>query len=353
MARLLRWPTPTVCWCWKIPEVINGQPENRPPFQPGSRIITGRADNTLSVNQPYNKTQDVGSRVPYTVGCAPYKGNVRNIYNTAAGAEINVQTDANGIANTLINYPSNQVGRRFKVIAEANGGRAGSVFTHWYLGLANALLRVVAPPVIFGNVQAGQTATETVTLELLDGGIDINGDGTISLNERQPIPAETLSVETVITDPAKAAVALAQQNVVIAQVALEAANQALADFEAANGVSSSICNPTPPATVPLDKVTACATWKTLYAATLTAQTNLSKAKADLAKAEALDALHDPTATVSPEHPITNAQGRVVLTLTVKDLPLDGSVAFIITTIGPEVRAATVTITAKPQQAPAP
>ncbi|MFO1371745.1 MAG: hypothetical protein U1F42_04900 [Candidatus Competibacteraceae bacterium] len=128
---------------------INSLPsEGRLEYHVGSRVITGRDGNALYVNEPFNQvSQNVGANVWYTVGCPPQKGNVMNFTQNASGTEVIVTTDVFGVANTIMNYPASQVGRRFMLAAEANGGKVGAVMTHWYLGIPdNSVLLVKDPP---------------------------------------------------------------------------------------------------------------------------------------------------------------------------------------------------------------
>jgi len=352
------------------PEVINPNTstitslpsEGRLEYHVGSRVITGRQGNMLIVNEPFNQvSQNVGANVWYTVGCAPHKGNIAN-FNTVSGSEVSVMTDANGVANTIMNYPASQVGRRFMVVAESNGGKVGAVMTHWYLGNdVGAILTVTAPaqlaqqmpalsvtpwdPLITATlvVASGESINLPVTFQVLDGGVTSNG-----VLVRTPIPGVSISAEQpVITNPAATAAAAAEAQ-------LAQATAALAAFDAANpGVCDLIDDPTDP-NVPPKKVerdpAKCAT-RTELAATVDTATTTA------ASASALASQYNPTASVIPATLTSGGGGYAYATLMVSDLPppvgdlAGGSVDFYFSTIGPEVssEAIKITVTTNPPQ----
>lgn len=314
---------------------INSSPaEGRLEYHIGSRLITGRTGNTLTVNSPFNMvSQNVGANVWYTVGCAPQKGNVMNFNTTTGGVEVNVTTDSNGIANTVVNYPSSQVGRRFMLAAEANGGKVGAVMTHWYLGIADgSTLKLIEPTSAVtddGNilsVNVGEPLNQAITLQLVDGGVDSDGDGIP--DKFTPIPGVPVAVEIAITDPAKANAIATNEAVTVAQANLTA-------FQGLN--PTLICSPEPSDE---DEAAKCETLKELEAALETAQLAAAEAKT-------LDELHNPTASITPTSLATGANGYAKATLHVSDLPSDGQVDFFFSTIGPEILTDTLTITVKP------
>ena len=316
--------------------------------QEGGWLINGQSQaHLLAVFNTFNAVPDTGFTVPYTIGCPPYTGNVANNLNGVV-----VQTDADGIASTIINYPRTQLGRCFKLTAEANGGQVGAVMgkeklgnmvagdlcTSWYLGIpTGATLTII--PASDQNLQipVGGALTKALRIQLFDGA-----------TPPAPLPAERLSVQVVITDPDQAAVATAEAAVATAQAAVNAAQAAMA------AAGCPAVAPAPPATEPA----ACAG---LRAALVAAQTALAEANANLELAEARDALHDPTATFEPDPLITSVDGIAVMTITVADLYTaastggagDAQVQFFINTVGPEIRAATLTITVLPQGAATP
>ncbi|NJN46664.1 MAG: hypothetical protein HC808_09485, partial [Candidatus Competibacteraceae bacterium] len=55
----------------------------------------------------------------------------------------------------------------------------------------------------------------------------------------------------------------------------------------------------------------------------------------------------PTATVEPENLLTGPDGIVMPIITVNDLPPNGLVEFFFSTVGPEIRSDTVTVTVTP------
>ena len=327
--------------------------EGRLEYHVGSRIITGRQGNMLTVNAPFNQvSQNVGANVWYTVGCPPYKGNIANFDSN----EIVVSTNEVGAANTIMNYPASQVGRRFMVAAESNGGKVGAVLTHWYLGIPDdSILTIVSPanlaqqilldtPITLSpwpavvkatlEVTPGTSFSQPVTLQLLDGGIQSGG-----ALRRSPIPGVPIAVDIVINDPAETAAIRAEEEVVKAQAALDA-------FVAANpGVCDLVVkdaeNPTPVERDP-EK---CARQKGLVTALDTAQTAAVQARA-------VANLHTTTASVVPTTVATGPGGFANLVLQVDDLPVDGSVDFFFSTVGPEIRSQTVQITVKPPAPPA-
>ncbi len=348
------------------PEIINPNPstinalpsEGRPEYHVGSRIITGRAGNMLVANTPFNQTQqNVGANIWYTVGCAPHKGNVMNfnmINSPVFGlTEVIVTTDSSGVANTIMNYPASQVGRRFMLVAEGNGGKVGSVMTHWYLGTSdNSVLTITAPGQLAAQVAAiapidlvpwpglitvtqevasGAAVNLPVTLQLLDGGVTSGG-----VLRRTPVPGVPIALEIVINDPSEAAAVLAEEVVVKAQVAFDV-------FVAANpGVCDLIVDPANPEAVVERDPEKCAKQKELATA-------LDNAKIAAAQARAIANLHTPTASVVPATLASGAGGFTNLVLQVNDLPTDGSVDFFFSTVGPEIRSETLQIRVQPPQ----
>jgi hypothetical protein len=333
------------------PEVINPNPstinalpsEGRLEYHVGSRIVTGRpGNNTLIVNTPFNQvSQNVGANVWYTVGCPPHKGNVANFDSN----EVVVLTDVSGAASTVMSYPASQVGRRFMVAAESNGGRVGAVMTHWYLGTPDdSILTITQPASLAGQIAAivgpnpltvtpwpaliavtetvdpGTAITLPVTLQVLDGGVSSGG-----ALRRTPIPAVPISMDIVINDPAEAAAVAAE----------EAAAKAQASYDAFVATNPGVCdliitdpaNPTPVERNP-EK---CAKQKELAAA-------LDEARIAAVEARAVANLHAPTASISPEVLASGGSGYARAVLSVGDLPTDGSVDFFFSTVGPEVRS---------------
>ena len=343
---------PTCLLVLQDPEVINPNSstinalpaEGRLEYHVGSRIITGQQGNMLTVNAPFNQVnQNVGANVWYTVGCPPYKGNVMNfnmINSPVFGTtEVSVMTDSNGVANTVMNYPANQVGRRFMVMAESNGGKVGAVMTHWYLGIADgSSLEVVQSPGIPPDrttivVNPGASVNLPVTLQLLDGGVDTDGDGIPNI--RTPIPGMPIAVEILINDPAETAAIVAEEAVAKAQAALDG-------FVAANpGVCDLVL--TDPAAEPGPRDPAkCAQQTALTSA-------LDGAKATAIQARTVANLHTPTASVVPAVLSSVGGGYVRFTLQVNDLPTDGSVDFYFSTIGPDIRTGVLKMTVTTQQ----
>jgi len=345
---------------------INALPaEGRLEYHVGSRIITGRQGNMLTVNSPFNQvSQNVGANVWYTVGCPPHKGNVMNfnmINSPVFGTtEVSVMTDINGVANTVMNYPANQVGRRFMVMAESNGGRVGAVMTHWYLGIDDGSILTVTQPLQLAMqmpsldlqpwpvaVQAsvvvapGATVNLPVTLQLLDGGVsigDLNGDGIIEVR-RTPIPGVPIAVDTIINNPAETAAIVAEEAVAAAQAALDG-------FVAANpGVCDLIL--TDPTAEPSPRDLAKCKQQTVLTSAL------DEAKATAIQARAVASLHSPTASVVPSTLSSTGAGYARATLQVNDLPTDGSVDFHFSTIGPEIHSTVLQITVTTQQPAAP
>ncbi len=345
------------------PEVINPNPstinalpsEGRPEYHVGGRLVTGRQGNMLVVNEPFNQvSQNVGANVWYTVGCAPHKGNVAN-FNDG----VNVMTDVNGVASTVMNYPASQVGRRFMVVAEANGGKVGSVLTHWYLGNnVGAILAVTAPaqlaqqmPALSLNpwpalvpatlvVAAGEVINLPITFQVLDGGVTSNG-----VLVRTPIPGVSIEAEQpVITNPAAAAAQAAAAQ-------LAQATAVLAAFDAANpGVCDDVIDPADPTAVVKRDPAKCDQRTALVA-------DLDTATTAAAKASALASQYNPTAAVIPATFASGGGGYAYATLQISDLPppvgdvAGGSVDFYFSTIGPEVssEAIKITVTTNPQQ----
>ncbi len=357
------------------PSTINGLPsEGRLEYHVGSRIITGRQGNMLTVNTPFNQvSQNVGANVWYTVGCPPHKGNVMN-FNTLGGnavfeyGEINVMTDVSGVARTIVNYPASQVGRRFMLVAESNGGKVGAVMTHWYLGIPDgSLIAIIDPPGLaqqmpplqqscgpvegMGGLDAiltampGATISQPITLQLLDGGTangacpgtDVPGDypppsGVI----RTPIPGVPIAVSVAINNPAEMAAIVAEEAVAKAQAVFDA-------FVAANpGVCDQVITEENP--VPHDRDPVKCAKKTELQATLDAAQETAVA------ARTVASLHTPTASVTPATLASGAGGYSRAVLNVNDLPIDGRVVFSFSTIGPEIKSSVLTITVQPPQA---
>ena len=318
--------------------------------QEGSWIINGQAQaNLLAVFNTFNPVEDTEFTVPYTVGCPPYRGNVANNVG-----DVTVAADENGLASTIMNYPITQLGRCFKLSAEANGGRVGAVMgkekagsvlvgdgcTSWYLGIPTGAKINVIPPSDQNLVipTGGSLTDKEIRLQLLDG----------AAQQPAPLPAEKLSVQAVLTDPAKDAALAAVNALASAQATLNAvlANQ------------PSNCPETPAGE---DEVVSasCEAWREAVSA---ARGALTEAQANLVKAEACDALNDPVASFKPEPPnplVTGVDGIATLTVSVSGLYTgastgcdvgDAKVEFFITTVGPEILADTLTITVLPQGA---
>ena len=336
------------------PSTINGLPsEGRLEYHVGSRIITGRpGNNTLIVNSPFNQvSQNVGANVWYTVGCPPYKGNVANFDSN----EVIVMTDASGAAHTVMNYPASQVGRRFMVAAESNGGKVGAAMTHWYLGTPNGSILTIAqpaslaaqivevvgpnpltvatwPPVltVTQTVEPGAAVTLPVTLQVLDGGVLSGG-----VLQRTPIPGVPIAVDIVINDPAEAAAIAAEEAAAKAQAALDA-------FVAANPGVCDLVLKDPEGEPEERDPEKCATQKALVAA-------LDEAKIAAVEARTVANLHTPTASITPETIASGGGGYARVVLNVNDLPTDGSVDFSFSTIGPEIRSQVLKLTVQPVQ----
>ena len=350
------------------PSTINGLPsEGRLEYHVGSRIITGRQGNMLTVNTPFNQvSQNVGANVWYTVGCPPHKGNVMN-FNTLQSpvfgyGEINVMTDVSGVARTIVNYPASQVGRRFMLMAESNGGKVGAVMTHWYLGIPDgSIVAVIDPPSLAQQmpplqtscgidtvsgltailtVNPGAAISQPITLQLLDGGLgngDCSADGVPDGTIRTPIPGVPIAVNVTINDPAEIAAIVAEEAVAEAQAVFDA-------FVAANpGVCDKVIDPAnPDAVVERDPVK-CAKKTEL-------QATLDTAQEAAVAARTVANLHTPTASVTPATLASGAGGYSRAVLNVNDLPIDGSVVFSFSTIGPEIRSKMLTITVQPPAA---
>ncbi|MDS4042951.1 MAG: hypothetical protein RKP20_17485 [Candidatus Competibacter sp.] len=347
--------------------------------QEGGWIVTGVSGlHLLSVNTPFIAGPDTGFTVPYTVGCPPYSGNVAN---NVGGAT--VQLDSNGLASTIMNYPINQLGRCFKLTVEANGGTAGAVmnpttestnFTDcrsWYLGIADgSALTVIPESDLNFTVPVGEEITKVFTLQLFDGG-----------TPPAPLPAEVLSVQTVITDPDHDAFVAAENAVKIAEANVEAAQDALDNFAAANS-DLNVTTPVPPPGTSKDcflEITTvvdpgpppittseiqpnpsadprCSTYATLQDNVSAAELGLATAQAARDTAKVRDDLYTPKATFTPNPLVTGAQGIATMTVVVSDLYTaqatggtgDSQVQFFISTVGPEIVAPTITITVTPQ-----
>ncbi|MFZ1326019.1 MAG: hypothetical protein WAT67_08405 [Candidatus Contendobacter sp.] len=328
---------------------VNALPaEGRPEYHVGSRIITGRQGNMLTVNAPFNQvSQNVGANVWYAVGCPPHKGNVANAVN-----EVVVMTNASGAADTVMNYPASQVGRRFMMAAESNGGKVGAAMTHWYLGVSDdSILTITSPgnlaqqilldnpitatpwpPLVKATLEVvpGQPVSQPVTLQLLDGGILSGG-----ALRRTGVPGVPIGVEIVINDPAETAAIRAEEAMAKAQIAFDT-------FVAANPGVCDLKDPEDPTS--FKDPEKCAKQKALAAA-------LDDAKIAAAETRAIANLHTPAASVIPTTLASSAGGFVNLVLQVDDLPADGSVDFYFSTVGPDVRSQTLQITVQPPAPP--
>ena len=300
----------------------------------------------LTVNTAFNQvSQNVGANVLYTVGCPPYKGNVANFDSN----EVVVMTNANGAAHTVMNYPASQVGRRFMVAAESNGGKVGAAMTHWYLGTPDgSILTITAPAQLAAQIEPlltdtpwpalvkvtqtvnpGEALTLPVTLQVLDGGVLSGG-----ALKRTPIPGVSIAVDIVINDPAEAAAIVAEEAQAKAQASYDA-------FVAANpGVCDQVT--TDGETVVERDPEKCATQKALATA-------LDEAKIAAIEARTVANLHTPTASVEPATVASGTSGYARLVLNVNDLPTDGSVDFSFSTVGPEIRSEVLQITVQPPQ----
>ena len=358
------------------PEIVNGNPdtvnalpaEGRLEYHVGSRIITGRAGNMLTVNTVFNQvSQNVGANVWWTVGCPPHKGNVSNFNsdeNTLDNTNAVASTDQSGVATVIMSYPANQVGRRFIVSAESDGGKVGAVMTHWYLGMPNGILTITSPqslvaalaqvffaidPTITNplnytpwpglvqvsqNVATGAAVNLPVTLQVLDGGVckAWAGDQCVEMF-RAPITGVPVAVDIVINDPAEAAAIAAE----------EAAAQAQAAYDAFIAANPGVCDLVlkDPEGEPEERdPEKCARQKELTAA-------LDAAKIAAVEARALANLHTPTASVSPTTLASVGGGYIRAVLNVNDLPTDGSVDFFFSTVGPSVSSQVLQITVQP------
>ncbi len=331
--------------------------------QEGSWLVNGQAQpNLLAVFNTFNSVTDTEFTVPYTVGCPPYRGNVANNVDG-----VTVAADENGLASTIMNYPITQLGRCFKLSAEANGGRVGAVMgkeklgsvlvgdgcTSWYLGIPTGAKVNVIPPSDQNLVipTGGSLADKEIRLQLLDG----------AAQQPAPLPAEKLSVQMVITDPDKAAAIAAESALAVAQAesgpaiaAADAAVKAAQDAFTNAGCTAASTSDTCKALG--EKVVAA------QAALDAAKKAVTDAQAALAKAQACDAINDPTASFKPEPPnplVTGVDGIATMTISVSGLYTgastgcdngDAKVEFFITTVGPEILADTLTITVSPQGA---
>lgn len=332
------------------PEVINPNPstinalpsEGRLEYHVGSRIIIGRpGNNTLTVNTPFNQvSQNVGANVWYTVGCPPHKGTIMNFDTT----EDVVLTDQFGVASTVMSYPASQVGRRFMVAAESDGGKVGAVMTHWYLGTPDDSILTITQPAslaaqiantvgdnpltvspwpglvpVTQTVDPGAVITLPVTLQVLDGGVLSGG-----VLRRTPVPAVPIAVDIVINDPDEAAAVAAEEALARAQAAYDA-------FVGANpGVCDLVLKD--PEGEPEERDPEKCTKQKELAATL------DDAKIAAAETRALANLHAPTASIAPETLASGGDGYARAVLSVSDLPSSGSVDFFFSTVGPEVRS---------------
>jgi len=318
----------------------------------------------LTVNTAFNQvSQNVGANVWWTVGCPPHKGNVSN-FDSDTTAPLNdnnvvVLTNDSGVASTLMSYPANQVGRRFMVAAESNGGKVGAVMTHWYLGMPNGILTITQPaslvaalgdffntiqpnvlPVnipswpalvqVTQTVDPGTAINLPVTLQVLDGGVCKAWlEGECVQLSRAPVPGVPISVDIVINDPAEAAAIAAE----------EALAQAQAAYDVFVGANPGVCDLVlkDPEGEPEERdPEKCAKQKELATA-------LDDAKIAAVEARALANLHSPTASVTPETLASVGGGYARAVLNVNDLPTDGSVDFFFSTVGPDVSSQSLEI----------
>ena len=359
---------------------INSLPsEGRLEYHVGSRVVVGRpGNNTLVVNTPFNQvSQNVGANVWWTVGCPPHKGNVSNFDSDTTGPLNDntsvVLTNDSGVASTLMSYPANQVGRRFMVAAESNGGKVGAVMTHWYLGMPNGILTITQPASLvasLGNffaeinpdvlpinspnwparvqvvqtVDPGTAINLPVTLQVLDGGVckawSLDPDKVCVQLARSPVSGVPIAVDIVINDPAEATAVAAEEAVAQAQAAYDA-------FVAANpGVCDQVVTDatTDPPTIGDRDQAKCAKQKELVA-------DLDKKKIDAVEARTVANLHSPTASVTPATLASVGGGYARAVLNVDDLPTDGSVDFFFSTVGPDVSSETLQITVQPPPPP--
>lgn len=328
------------------PSTINGLPsEGRLEYHGGSRIIMGRAGNMLLVNTPFKQvSQNVGANVWYTVGCPPYKGNIA----PSGTNEVTAITNASGVASTVMNYPASQVGRRFMVSAESDGGQVGAVLTHWYLGNPDGSIITITQPTqlssqidpavttgvvsVVQSIAPGAALNLPVTLRVLDGGVQSGG----SL-KRTPVPGVPIAVDIVIKDPAETQAIAAEEALAKAQASFDAfvaANPGVCDLVIPEGSTDL----TP---VPRDEEK-CTKQKELSTALETARTAAVEARL-------VANLHSPTASVTPETVVSGAGGYARVVLEVSDLPTDGSVDFFFSSVGPEVLTQTLQITVKPEK----
>ena len=355
------------------PEIVNGNPdtvnalpaEGRLEYHVGSRIITGRSGNMLTINTAFNQvSQNVGANVWWTVGCPPHKGNVSNFNsdeNTLDNTNAVANTDQSGVATVIMSYPANQVGRRFMVAAESDGGKVGAVMTHWYLGMPNGILTITSPQslvaalaqVFFAldpevtnplnytpwpglvqvvqDVAAGAAVNLPVTLQVLDGGVCKNWVSNQCIEVfRAPITGVPLAVDIVISDPAEAAAIAAEEAAAKAQAAYDA-------FVAANPGVCDLVLKDPEGEPEERDPEKCAIQKNLVA-------TLEQARIAAIGARAVANLHTPTASVSPTTLASVGDGYVRVILNVNDLPLDGSVDFFFSTSGSSVSSEMLQIT---------
>lgn len=200
--------------------------EGDPPDQEGGRIITSvDTQRQLTVNTPFNSAPDTGFTVPYVVGCPPHAGSVGIL-----GANQNTSfTDANGVATTDLIYDATQLGRRFKLVAEANGGQAGAVLSYWYLGIGDAVLSLFDENGVF--IANSDNAAPQETIDIAVGGEE-SRDRIIRLTDANdlPLPAQLLSIEAQITDPDEELLAQAVLELQAAERQLQVAQEELDRF---------------------------------------------------------------------------------------------------------------------------
>lgn len=328
--------------------------EGNPPDQEGGRIITSvNSSRQLAVNTPFNEAPDSGFTVPYVVGCPPHAGSVGQIGSGRTVAFTNTE----GVATVDLIYDATQLGRRFKLVAEASGGEAGAVLSYWYLGVGTASLELYTENGEFltsssrtVEVDVGSADSETYIVRLTDGN-DL------------PLPAQLLSISAELVDPDADLAAQRLLELQDAELRVQLAQDAFDQFIEESGDVCGVvdgpapsADPTDPADVPptcpnprptqvscgdipdpmnpgstlftnvvlsnsalgqtcplplvdgltcsqqdLEAcVTASATAVTLEATLATAEANLFTAQQNLAEAEALDAQYDPVVTVNGE-----------------------------------------------------
>ncbi len=290
--------------------VVNGVLvyDGAPPYQSGGKIITGfNPPSTLSTNTAFPKTANTGFTVPYVVGCVPHSGNV----------DTTVFLDGNGVGSFSMRYPVNQLGRNFILAAEADGGQAGAVMRHWYLGQSrNVTLTVDPTEIILGGLEQREV---TVDVELPDGSgtatrttsfLVASGSQTVRLflvdGGGEPLPAELIDVKIVVNNPAVEGFAEAQDALTEAQAELDACLGSTGEDDGMGG------------TLPPD----CSSQQADYNAAL------------LELASILAQLELGEVTVSPEVIRTGANGVVDVLLEFEDFPAGSTATLAFATVGP-------------------